>query len=148
MKRLRPGEMARLLEAELDNWLDRGLDRRTCRFRSELEVLLGRIRRDVLDSHAEEIEALEYSFNETAEKLAEVASEFNDWEEQAAELWRTIAAELEDARPDLSDVDVPQSDAPGATSRFVLFDSQRDYLAQMDAYNAWRDGDDANGDAP
>ncbi|MGA8294384.1 MAG: hypothetical protein WB820_18220, partial [Rhodoplanes sp.] len=52
--------------------------------------------------HLRNTEALEYSFNETAEKLAEAASEFNDWEEQAADLWRTIAAELEDARPDLS----------------------------------------------
>ena len=148
LEALRPGELARLLDAELDNWLDRGLDRRTSRFRLGPGGLLGRIRRDVLDSHADEIEALEYSFNEIAEKLAEVASEFNDWEEQAAELWRTIADELEDESPDLSDVEVPQSDAPGTTSRFVLFDSKRGYLAQMDAYNAWRDGDDANGDAP
>ena len=27
-------------------------------------------------------------------------------------------------------------------SRFVLFDSRRDYLEQMDAYNAWKEGDE------
>ena len=90
-----------------------------------------------------EIAEIEQSFSEIAEKLADVASEFGDWEEEAAELWRTIAAELENERPDLSDVEVPRSDAPGSTDRFVLFDSRRDYLTQMDAYNAWRDGDES-----
>jgi hypothetical protein len=46
----------------------------------------------------------------------------------------------------LSDVEVPRSQAPGRTDRFVLFDSRRDYFTQMDAYNAWRDGDE-NGEA-
>ena len=148
LEALRPGEMARLLEAELDNWLDRDLDARMFSLRSELDVLLGRIRCDVLDNYAASIEAIEFKFNIITEKLAEVASEFNDWEGEAVELWRTIADELEDERPDLSDVDVPRSDAPGSTERFVLFDSKRSYLAQMDAYLAWRDGDDPNGGAP
>ena len=44
-----------------------------------------------------------------------------------------------------SSVEVPRSEAAGETDRFVLFDSKRDYLSQMDAYNAWRDGDESNG---
>jgi hypothetical protein len=50
--------------------------------------------------------------------------------------------ELEEQCPDLSDVEIPRSKAPGGTDRFVLFDSTKDYLSQMDAYNAWRTGED------
>ena len=88
------------------------------------------------------------SFNEITEQFARVASEFDDWEEEASELWQTIAAEIEEKRPDLSDVEVPRSEAPGETDRFVLFNSRRDYFTQMDAYNAWRDGDEQSEGEP
>jgi hypothetical protein len=65
---------------------------------------------------------------------------------RTGELWQTIADEIEEQRPDLSGVEVPRSRAPGETDRFVLFDSRRDYFTQIDAYNAWRDGDE-NGTA-
>ena len=88
LEALHPGELARLLNAELDNWLDASLTRRASRFKTELEVLLGRIRRDVHDNHAEEIAEIRQRFSEIAQRLADVASEFGDWEEEAAELWR------------------------------------------------------------
>ena len=145
LEALRPGEMARLLNAEIDNWIDDSLTRRASRFEAELDVLLGRIRRDVHDNYAEEITEIRRRFSEIAQRLADVASEFGDWEEEAAELWRTIAADLESESPDLSDAEMPRSAAPGSTDRFVLFDSRRDYFTQMDFYNAWRDGDEPNG---
>ncbi len=45
----------------------------------------------------------------------------------------------------LSDVEIPRSEAPGETDKFVLFDSRRSYVEQMDFYNAWRAGDDGDG---
>jgi hypothetical protein len=45
--------------------------------------------------------------------------------------------------PDLSDIEIPRSAVPSETERFVLFDSKRDYLTQMDNYNAWKDGNEA-----
>jgi hypothetical protein len=143
LEALHPGELARLLNAELDNWLDAGLHDRFFRLRSNLQLRLRTIDESVRARHAEAIDALEQNFNLITDQLAEIATEFSDWEDEAAELWQTIATEIEEQRPDLSDVEVPQSEAPGETDRFVLFDSQRDYFSQMDAYNAWRDGDEA-----
>ena len=141
LEALYPGELARLLNAEIDRWVDPDLARRASRFRAEQDVLLARIGRDVHDSYAEEIMEIERRFSEIAQRLANVASQFGNWEEEAAELWRTIAADLENERPDLSAAEMPRSAAPGSTERFVLFDSKRDYFTQMDFYNSWRDGD-------
>jgi hypothetical protein len=139
---LHPGELARLLEAELDNWLDRGLNARFTRLRSELWLRLKRIDHEAYNRHDDAIDALRESFALIVTQFEEIETEFSDWEEQAADLWQTIASEIEENRPDLSDVEVPRSQAPGETDRFVLFDSQRDYFEQMDAYLAWRDGDE------
>ena len=43
LEALHPGELARLLEAELDNWLDTGLDHRFNRLRSDLQLRLRKI---------------------------------------------------------------------------------------------------------
>jgi hypothetical protein len=141
LEALHPGELARLLEAEIDNWLDASLSARYYRLRSDLQLHLRTITEGVRAKHRDEIERLEQSFNGIAEDLASIESQFDDWEEEAGALWEILAAEIEEERPDLSDVEVPRSEAPGQTNRFVLFDSRRDYFTQMDAYNAWRDGD-------
>ena len=47
LEALFPGELARLLNAEIDNWIDASLVRRATRFRAEMELLLGRISRDI-----------------------------------------------------------------------------------------------------
>jgi hypothetical protein len=148
LEALHPGELARLLEVELNNWIDPTLNLRFRRVESDLRLRLRTIDRSVRDKHVDKIEELEQNFNDITASLAEVASEFADWEEEAGELWENITAEIEEERPDLSDVAVPRSDAPGETDRFVLFDSQRDYFTQMDAYNAWRDGDEQGEEAP
>jgi hypothetical protein len=142
LEALYPGELALLVEAEIDNWIDADLGGRFRRVATELDLRLRKITERVRGEHADAIDALEQSFNEITNGLEDVASQFDDWEEEAGELWETIAGELEEQRPDLSDVAVPQSEAPGETDRFVLFDSQRDYFSQMDAYNAWRDGEE------
>jgi hypothetical protein len=145
LEALHPGELARLLEAEIDNWLDPALDQRFNRLCSDLRLRLRDIAQPIRKKHADKIEVLEKSFNEITDRLAKISSEFAEWEEEASELWEAISTELDAERPDLSDVEVPRSKARGETDRFVLFDSQRDYFTQMDAYNAWRDGDELCG---
>jgi hypothetical protein len=135
LEALHPGEMARIVEAEIDNWLDPDLARRVQRVRSDQDLRLSRIEHEVRANHAEEIDDLTNRFEEIIERLQE-------WENESEELWDEIEAELEAERPDLSEVEVPRSEAPGETDSFVLFDSGRDYLTQMDVYNAWREGDE------
>jgi hypothetical protein len=142
LEALHPGEMARLLEAEFDNWLDPGLLPRFNRMQSELRLRLRKIEERIYRKHASAIEAIEQDFQDIVDQLQAIASDFGDWEQQASGLWQSLADDLKAKRPGLSDVEVPRSEAAGRTDRFVLFDSRRDYFTQMDAYNAWRDGDE------
>ena len=146
MEALYPGELARLLEAELNNWLDPSLHVRFNGLRSHLRLRLLTTEHGIHARHTHEIEALQMEFETITDEIATVASMLDDWEERAGELWQRIADEIDEQRPDLSGVEVPRSLAPGETDRFVLFDSRRDYFTQIDAYNAWRDGDE-NGEA-
>ncbi len=79
------------MEAELDNWLDPGLQRRFDRLRADLELRFRRITQRVRAPHADDIEALEQSFAEITDQLARIGEQFEDWETEADELWDAIA---------------------------------------------------------
>jgi hypothetical protein len=142
LEALHPGELAKLLNAELDNWLDRSLGTRTGNFHSDLRLRLRKIDDRVYKKHAGKIDDLKLSFGHVTHRLREVATEFDDWEEEAAEVYQAIAADLEKLLPDLSDEEIPQSEARGKTDRFILFDSKRGEIAQIEAYSAWRNGEE------
>lgn len=135
LEALRPGELARLLNAELDNFLDAGLQRRVDEAAYETALPLRRIETEVKKKHAERIADIEVRFEE-------IVSSLEDWQAAADELWQTIADELEEQCPSLADVEIPRSEAPGETDKLVLFDSRRSYFEQIDFYNAWRDGEE------
>ena len=99
LEALHPGELARLLQAELDNWLDAGLHHRFNRLCSELRLRLRKIEGRIYKKRASEIEAIERDFEVITEELRTIASDFEDWEQKASGLWQSIAAELEEKRP-------------------------------------------------
>ena len=135
LEALHPGEMARFLEAEIDNFLDGDLHHRVQREMWDQQLQIKKIETTVREKHSGTIEELEASFQEIVELL-------QGWEDEAEELWGKIKAELEQQLPDLSDVEVPRPKVSGETERFVLFDSKRDYFTQLDHYHMWRDGDE------
>jgi hypothetical protein len=133
LEALHPGEMARLLEAEIDNFLDRDLGQRVRQEQRGYELFLNKIENRLREKHSEKIRVLEESFDDIVASLQE-------WEEEAQELWSAIKAELNEQKPDLSGVEVPRPKVSGKTDRFVLFDSKRDYFTQLDYYHMWQDG--------
>jgi len=134
LEALHPGAMGRILEAEIDNFLDPTLRRRVTAAFNEQSGPIVKIEAEIEAKYADEIEAIESDLSSIDDQLQEVAG-------RAQELWDKMEEELEENCPDLSEVEIPRSEASGETNKFVLFDSKRDYLAQMDAYNAWRNGD-------
>jgi hypothetical protein len=136
---LHPGELARLLEAEINNFLDAGLGRRVRRAYAEQMLPLNVIENRIRTAHAEEIE-------EIRERFDGIMSELDELKDEASDLWQTMADELEEQTPDLSDVEIPRSEAPGETDSLVLYDSKRDYFRQMDFYNEWKHGEDDDDD--
>ena len=137
LEALYPGELGQLLEAELNGFLDPNLKERVQRKYFEIRLPVRQLEKRIHEKYADEVNAL-------SERFEEIKEQMDDWETEASDLWQTISNEIEEGLPDLSDVAAPQSEAPGETSRFVLFDSKRDYFTQMDSYNAWRDGDEFN----
>ena len=135
LEALHPGELGRLLERELDNFLDRDLKGRVAQAHTEQNRLVEVVEREVTAKHSTEIE-------EATERLQNLIREMEDWAEGARELWQTMAAEMEEKKPDLSDVEVPRSEAGGVTDKFILYDSKRSYFEQADIYNDWKDGAD------
>ncbi len=135
LEALHPGELARIVEEEINNWLDRNLERRVRRAETDQWLGCKKIEKRVHEKYAEQIKEL-------SDRFKEIIEELDEWEGEADKLWGAIAEELEEQAPDLTDIEIPRSESPGETEKFVLFDSKRDYLTQMDRYNAWRDGDE------
>ena len=73
LEALHPGELARLLNAELDNWLDVGLQRRVDSARWDLTLPLRQIEHAAKAKHAEEIQDLETRFQEIVSRPGRLA---------------------------------------------------------------------------
>lgn len=131
MEALHPGELGKIVEAEMDKFLDKNLADRVNSLRRTQELKLYAIEEAIHEQHREKIDDLESRFED-------IESELNDLKTDAETLWSEIADELEPEQPDLSEVIMPRSTAAGETDSTILFDSRRSYLEQMDHYNAWK----------
>ena len=131
LEALHPGEMARLLEAEIDRYLDPTLDERVSEARWNLRHRLREIAETVTEPHQDEIDQL------TAE-YEDIIGELGAWGQRAEGLWSTLTEELEEAQPDLAEFEKPKARPANEPDGFVLFDSTRDYLTQMDRYHEWQ----------
>jgi hypothetical protein len=79
LEALYPGELARLLEAEIDNFLDANLKRRIDRAYWEQALPLRKIEEAIKKTHADEIKEVE-------DRFEAILSDFADWESLAGEL--------------------------------------------------------------
>ena len=133
LESVHPGEAARIVEAEIDRYFDPTLESRTWDARRLAHGRLREIEDDIHDRHATD---------DLEEEYAEIVGQLSDWEGRANEVWSEMARELVDRKPDISDIEEPRPRPTQEPEGFVLFDSKRDYLTQLDAYHEWqrRDG--------
>ncbi len=124
-------EAARLLEAEIDRYLDPTLEERVSEVRWNLRHRLRQIEDAVTERHQDEIDELTSDYEE-------IFASLEAWEESAKDLWSTITEDLEEAQPDLDAFEKPKARPANEPGGFVLFDSKRDYLTQMDRYHEWQ----------
>ena len=130
LEAIHPGEMARLLEAEIDLYLDPTLGDRMSEARWDLRRRLEKIEESAREPYVETVEELEAEYDQIVETL-------RAWEESANATWEEIAEELEAQTPDLSDYEPPQPRDAREPSD-ALYDSGRDYLTQLDHYRKWQ----------
>ena len=131
---MHPGVLKRLLDDEITRYIDPTLWRKVYEAELGLKRQHSQIRNNILEPYQDAINAL------TLEYEAVVAN-LEGWEEQADGLWSQITEELESAQPDLTDFENPRARPARNPEGFVLFDSKRDYLTQLDAYHEWQRGD-------
>jgi hypothetical protein len=147
LEALRPGELRRILEEQIDQYYDHDLRSRVDEAADEFLERAKEARQDVIDRHRSALNKLHARQNKLAKeanakldpiikryekRLRDVADEFNEIQE-------TIAQEMADEAPDHDDVEWPEpeeadEDLIGAESGDALYDSKRDYLDQMEFY--------------
>jgi len=128
---LHPGEMAKLLEQEIDRYLDPTLTERVAATRWRLASRLRQIQEKVTEPHQEEIDELTSDYEV-------IVADLGAWERSAEDLWSTITEEMEEKEPDLDEFQKPTPRPADEPDGFVLFDSKRDYLTQLDRYHEWQ----------
>ncbi len=134
LESVHPGEAGRVVEAEIDRYLDPTLPSRTQDAKLRIHGRHWKIQEDIHERHAEAVSDLEEEYDQIVEQLS-------DWQGRANEIWSDMADELSDREPDISDIEEP-GPRPAQEPEDTLFDSKRDYLTQLDAYHEWqrRDG--------
>ncbi len=134
LEALQPGELARILRSHIERYYDTSLETRTREAREQLERDLRTIHREALQRHQEEIAALRA---ELADIHADFAPRMQVYGERLQSLWQAISADLAAAAPDLADYPLPEAREARELGE-GLYNSQRDYLEQIDAYKGFQ----------
>jgi hypothetical protein len=130
LEALHPGELRKIIEGEILRYFDPDLDSRIGEVKDKIARDLGAINRQVNDQFDDEIAELEADWEEIA---AEYQAKVDAWVERANEVSQGITEALEELKPDLSDVELPEP-AEGDEDDDPLYDSTRDYVGQIDRY--------------
>ena len=136
LEALHPGEMAELLDRELDRYLDPTLSERVQEVRWKLGHQLNEIEKKVIESWQEEIDQLTLEYDAVNDAFSTLEESISTWEESAENVWEKIEEELIEQKLDLPEK--PSARPANEPDGFVLFDSKRDYLTQMDRYHEWQ----------
>jgi hypothetical protein len=139
LEALYPGELRRLLEVEIERYLDPTLDGRVEEVVAQVERDIERIEDDVRRRHADAIAALqpmrdahEAEIEQMRQRIAEMAEEEAT---AASSVLASMVSDLEAETPDMYDYDWPEP-AAADEDPDPLFDSRRDYLDQLNRYHA------------
>jgi hypothetical protein len=136
----KPGVLGRLVQDEVQRWIDPTLERRFADREREINRVLSAKEQAIYSHFDDEI-------GELKAEHAELVDRLRDFEERANAVWGRVNARIA-AETETVDVD-PPTPAPAEERDDPLFDSKRGYLAQLDAYHAWQshDQDDDGGAA-
>jgi hypothetical protein len=135
LQALYPGVLAQIIEGAMLDYYDADLADRVAEARAELGAALRSTRDDVLSSHRPEIDALRTEYQAIREAQA---AQLTDWNGRRNRIWLAISVELEEQEPDLDDYPVPEAGEVDEEGAEPLYDSQRDYIEQINAYKAFQ----------
>lgn len=134
LEALNPGELERIMRGYIRRYYDTGLDERTRAARTELEQAMRQAQRRVLADNQQEID-------EARQELERITAEYGPrmeaYKERLQDLWQAINEGLEEEQPTLADYPRPETrDADELGDG--LYNSQRSYLDQIEAYKQFQ----------
>jgi predicted DNA-binding protein YlxM (UPF0122 family) len=139
LEAIHPGELRRILVREIRRYHDQRLWSRVSRMADDFRQQLEAVHDEVIGQHAEERQVIEAEHDDLIERCNAALAQFQEPMEQVEDRYRqlreTIVDELNDAAPDLDDVEWPEP-KEGDEDADPLFDSKRDYLDQIARYKA------------
>jgi hypothetical protein len=141
LEALVPGEVANAVMRAAEPYRDPGLAARLFEAKSEARRVASAVWREQTGDLQEDLNRLADAAEETIapyrERLEELRAEFDEAMDPHRELLEQLEAEFAD-RADQFDPELPDrpepADPPAVDERDVLFDSRRDWLAQLDRY--------------
>ena len=133
---IHPGQLAAIVQEALDPYYDHELARRFNLRNIAIERELDAISDEVYDRP--ELAALKEKWEELTQRYDH---DFAALLDEISETFKCIKDELEERKPDLSEWEQPKPKECQATER-AIFDSNRDYLSQIEAYKRFQSGDE------
>ena len=158
LEALHPGELAGIVEGALLNYFDPGLTDRANGKRDGLKEALAQAGGNTLECHHDDLrelradyETLQGDFAKVQERFDELAATFqpeidalkDDLAgiiERGRELYQGVRDDLDEVDVDTDDYPLPEPDLP-PESNGTLYVSGRDYLDQVEMYQAYREND-------
>jgi hypothetical protein len=134
MQALHPGELERIMRRLIERYYDTTLAARTRETREQLEQTLRSTRQTVLAAHSAEIARARA---ELADISKEFAPHMQTYGDHIRALWQAISTDLQAQKPTLDDFPAPEAHDADELSE-GLYNSQRSYMAQIDAYKVFQ----------
>jgi len=134
LEALHPGEMERILTDAIYHYWDEDLSDAVADVRESLIADADLIAGEACSEHWKEIERLRDEYNKIAKSSKKALEEIS---EKTKEIWEKIQADLEENEPGVEDYLIPE----GRIAEELpdpLFDSQRDYMEQLEVYKAYK----------
>jgi len=134
LEALQPGELARVVRRAMQRYYDPGLDRRAEAARQSLDRALRTLAQTVRGRYSAELGAARA---ELAGIQADMRPRLEAYSEHVQAVWQAMRADLENAAPYIEDYPLPEA-APGDELGAGLYNSERDYIEQLEAYKRFQ----------
>ncbi len=134
LEALQPGELQRILRTYIESYYDTNLERRTRAARSVLEQDLQQMRHETLERYMNQVD-------ERRQELEQIRADFGPrmqkYSDKLQLLWQEMSDELKASTPDLDEYPLPEAEAATEIGT-GLYNSERDYLEQIDVYKSFQ----------
>jgi len=135
LEALYPGELSRVLGRYVEYYYDTSLEDRVYQQIEALKQHLGGAWRDITNNYSQDIQALRREYDQLQ---ADFGARMSGYGERVRSLWQAIRSDLNASAPQIVD----QYPLPGPYEGYELgdglYNSERDYLEQLEAYKLFQ----------